>query len=102
MGYIEKEVPEKEMVYSGGDPFKAKVLSNEFLTVGETDNDVHHIVLDLTGSGMSYTEGQNLGIVWSSPDNPTGPFQRRLYSIASSRAGDDGSFKTVSIKRQSR
>jgi ferredoxin--NADP+ reductase len=83
-------------LYRHSAPGIARVLSNERLTPRDCD-DVRHIVFDLSGLGYRYCEGQCLGILPPGVD-PRGHAQKlRLYSIASSRAGDDGSGTTVSL-----
>ena len=48
-------------------PFFAQVLSNQRLTASDSELRVHHLELDLTGSGLRYQPGDALGI-WPSQD----------------------------------
>ena len=82
-------------------PFVAKTLENYPLVKDGAPGDTRHIVIDLEGSDINYVEGQSLGVVPPGTQDNGKPHKLRLYSIASSRAGDDGNGKTVSfsIKR---
>jgi ferredoxin--NADP+ reductase len=77
-------------------PGIARVHSNERLTPPDHD-DVRHIVLDLDGLGLGYREGQSLGILAPGTDARGRPHKLRLYSIASTRRGDDGRGRTASL-----
>jgi ferredoxin--NADP+ reductase len=77
-------------------PGIARVVSNERLTPLDHD-DVRHIVLDLDGLDYSYLEGQSLGILAPGTDGLGRPHKLRLYSIASTRLGDDGLGRTASL-----
>lgn len=77
-------------------PGTARVVSNVRLTPDHAD-DVRHIVLDLEGLGYRFIEGQSLGILTPTHEEPGKYNKLRLYSIASSRLGDDGQGKSVSI-----
>ncbi|MEB3330233.1 MAG: FAD-binding oxidoreductase [Candidatus Sericytochromatia bacterium] len=77
-------------------PFAATVLENGDLTPASAD-DVRHVVLDLTGSGLRYLDGQALGVVPPGVDAAGKPHRLRQYSIASPRDGDDGAGCTVSL-----
>src|SRR5690606_10389710 len=67
----------------------ARVVSNVRLTP-PTHDDVRHIVLDLDGLDYRYLEGQSLGVLPPGTDAKGHPNKLRLYSIASTRLGDDG------------
>ena len=56
-----------------------------------------HVVIE-TGGAVRYWEGQSLGVKPPGDDPKTGkPNSVRLYSIASSRYGDDGGATSVSL-----
>jgi ferredoxin--NADP+ reductase len=74
----------------------ARVLVNERLTPRGHD-EVRHIVLDLDGLELGYVEGQSLGILAPGTDDRGRPHKLRLYSIASTRRGDDGQGRTASF-----
>ncbi|MEB3223939.1 MAG: FAD-binding oxidoreductase [Candidatus Sericytochromatia bacterium] len=77
-------------------PFEATVLENRDLTPDSAD-DVRHVVLDLSGSGLRYLDGQALGVIPPGQDAAGKPHRLRQYSIASPRGGDDGDDRTVSL-----
>jgi ferredoxin--NADP+ reductase len=77
-------------------PGIARVLASTRLTPLGCD-DVRHIVLDLSGLGFRYVEGQSLGILAPGLDERGLAPKLRLYSIASSRQGDDGLGNTASL-----
>jgi ferredoxin--NADP+ reductase len=58
---------------------------------------VQHIKIDLSGSNYYYVEGQSAGIIPDGTDEKGKPHKLRLYSIASTRHGDDMDDKTVSL-----
>ena len=77
-------------------PGLARVMVNERLTPPDHD-DVRHIVLDLDGLDLGYLEGQSLGILAPGIDAQGRAHKVRLYSIASTRRGDDGRGRTASL-----
>ncbi|MBV8432033.1 MAG: hypothetical protein JO244_12770 [Solirubrobacterales bacterium] len=83
-------------LYRVASPGVARVLSNRRLTPPGCE-DVRHLVLDLAGLGFRYLEGQSLGVLPPGVDERGRPHKLRLYSIASTRSGDDGSGHTASL-----
>jgi ferredoxin--NADP+ reductase len=83
-------------LYRVSSPGTAKVLSNERLTPDSLD-DVRHVVLDLEGLDYRYLEGQSLGVLTPGVDEKGHANKLRLYSIASSRLGDDGQGRSASL-----
>ncbi|HEY9724166.1 MAG TPA: FAD-binding oxidoreductase, partial [Oscillatoriaceae cyanobacterium] len=77
-------------------PLMVTCLENVDLTP-DSPHDNRHIVLDLGDSGFRYLEGQSVGVVPPGLDKNGKPHRLRLYSIASSRYGDDGEGKTISL-----
>lgn len=53
--------------WSASRPFKAEVLANQRITTDDSNKDVRHIEIDLSGSGLDYEPGDALGVV---PRNP--------------------------------
>lgn len=53
-------VPESR--YCKADPFPAALLANQKITARQSDKDVRHIELDLSGSDLSYQAGDALGV----------------------------------------
>ncbi|MEL6441117.1 MAG: ferredoxin-NADP reductase [Cyanobacteria bacterium J06621_8] len=56
-----------------------------------------HMTFDLSGGDLHYVEGQSIGIVPPGKDEKGKPNKLRLYSIASTRHGDNLEDKTVSL-----
>jgi ferredoxin--NADP+ reductase len=83
--------------YRPKEPYKGKALSNVPLIVETSPNDVRHVTLDLSEGSLRYIEGQSIGILPPGLDANGKPHKLRLYSIASSRLGDNGDAKTVSV-----
>jgi ferredoxin--NADP+ reductase len=83
--------------YRPASPFVGKCISNEPL-VGEGGVGlVNHIKFDLSGGDLRYVEGQSIGIIPEGSDDNGKPHKLRLYSIASTRHGDNLDGKTVSL-----
>jgi len=78
-------------------PLLGKALENYSIVDPGAPGDTHHVVLSLEDSGFSYVEGQSIGIIPPGSDANGKSHKPRLYSIASTRQGDDGQGKTVSL-----
>ncbi|MEH1792225.1 MULTISPECIES: ferredoxin--NADP reductase [unclassified Nostoc] len=83
--------------YRPNAPFIGKVISNEPLVKEDGIGIVQHLKFDLSGSDLKYIEGQSIGIIPPGVDKNGKPEKLRLYSIASTRHGDDVDDKTVSL-----
>lgn len=83
-------------LYRVSRPGTARVVSNVRLTPEGCD-DVRHIVLDLDGLDYRYLEGQSLGVLPPGTDENGRPHKLRLYSIASTRLGDDRQGRSASL-----
>jgi ferredoxin--NADP+ reductase len=83
-------------LYRVSAPEKGRVVSNTRLTPPDRD-DVCHIVVDLKGLNYPYLEGQSAGVITPGVDAKGRPNKLRLYSIASTRLGDDGQGNTASL-----
>ncbi|AVH62460.1 ferredoxin-NADP reductase [Nostoc sp. 'Peltigera membranacea cyanobiont' 213] len=83
--------------YRPNAPFIGKVVSNEPLVQEGGIGIVQHLKFDLSGSDLKYLEGQSIGIIPPGVDKNGKPEKLRLYSIASTRHGDDLDDKTVSL-----
>ena len=70
-------------------PALARVVSNEFITP-DSSSWIHHIVLDLKGSGMVAAEGQSIGVLSPGVDANGVAHAARLYSVASASGGEGG------------
>lgn len=84
-------------LYRPNNPFIGKCIDNYSL-VGEGGiGIVQHLTFDLSGGNLRYLEGQSIGIVPPGTDANGKPHKLRLYSIASTRHGDNLDDKTVSL-----
>jgi len=90
-----KDVPVN--IYRPNAPFVGKCLSSEELVREGGEGTVRHLKFDLSGSDLRYLEGQSIGIIPEGIDKNGKPHKIRLYSIASTRHGDDLDDKTVSL-----
>jgi ferredoxin--NADP+ reductase len=84
-------------IYRPNAPFVGKCLSNEELVREGGIGTCRHLKFDISGSELRYLEGQSIGIVPPGTDKNGKPNKLRLYSIASTRHGDDVDDKTVSL-----
>jgi ferredoxin--NADP+ reductase len=84
-------------IYRPNAPFIGKVISNEPLVKEGGIGIVQHIKFDLSGGNLRYLEGQSIGIIPPGLDKNGKPEKLRLYSIASTRHGDDLDDKTISL-----
>ncbi len=84
-------------LYRPNAPFIGKVVSNEPLVQEGGIGIVQHIKFDLSGGNLKYIEGQSIGIIPPGLDKNGKPEKLRLYSIASTRHGDNVDDKTVSL-----
>ena len=87
----------KVNTYRPNTPLIGKVVSNEFLVAEGGVGIVQHLKFDISGSELTYLEGQSIGIIPPGKDAKGKPNKLRLYSIASTRHGDDVDDKTVSL-----
>jgi ferredoxin--NADP+ reductase len=84
-------------IYRPNAPFTGKCISNEGLLAEGGIGMVQHLKFDLSGGDLTYFEGQSIGILPPGKDQKGKPQKLRLYSIASTRHGDDVNDKTVSL-----
>ena len=87
----------KVNIYRPNSPLTGKLISNEALVSDGGVGIVQHLKFDISGSELEYTEGQSIGIIPPGNDAKGKPNKLRLYSIASTRHGDDVDDKTVSL-----
>jgi ferredoxin--NADP+ reductase len=90
-------IPDAAIAYKPSAPFTATVLDSVELTEQGSPDEVRNIVLDISGSGVRYLEGQSVGIIPPGTQPDGKPHKPRLYSVASPRTGDDGTSQTVTI-----
>ncbi|MEB3331933.1 MAG: FAD-binding oxidoreductase, partial [Synechococcaceae cyanobacterium] len=81
------------------DPFIGTVTENYSLVGEGAIGRVNHITFDLQGGDpqLHYVEGQSIGIIPDGTDANGKPHKLRLYSIASTRHGDNMADHTVSL-----
>ncbi|KAH7414756.1 hypothetical protein KP509_14G009300 [Ceratopteris richardii] len=80
------------------EPYNAKIVSVERIVGPKAPGETCHIVID-HGGNVPYWEGQSYGVIapGENPKKPGQPNAVRLYSIASTRYGDDFDGKTASL-----
>jgi len=83
--------------YKNKSPFVAKVTSCKRIVGAAATGETCHIIMDHKGK-MPYWEGQSYGVIPPGTNPKNGkPNSVRLYSIASSRYGDDMTGTTTSL-----
>merc|ERR1712099_148790 len=83
--------------YKNKAPFTGKVVSTKRIVGPQATGETCHIIIDHEGD-MPYWEGQSWGVIPPGTREKDGkPHSVRLYSIASSRYGDDMTGKTGSL-----
>ena len=86
-------------LYKPKTPFIGTVTENYSLLAEGAIGRVNHITFDLSGGDphLRYVEGQSIGIIPDGEDANGKPHKLRLYSIASTRHGDNLADNTVSL-----
>jgi len=86
-------------LYKPKEPFIGTVTDNYNLLAEGAIGRVNHITFDLSGGDpqLHYVEGQSIGIIPDGTDANGKPNKLRLYSIASTRHGDNMEGSTVSL-----
>ncbi|GMH62108.1 hypothetical protein TrRE_jg6975 [Triparma retinervis] len=84
--------------YKNKAPFTGKVVSTKRIVGPKATGETCHIIIEHEGK-MPYWEGQSYGVIppGENPKKPGKPNAVRLYSIASSRYGDDMTGNTGSL-----
>ena len=82
--------------YDISHPFEARVVKSERITDESTD-EVRHIVLSIADATFHFLEGQSIGVLVPGPHAFGNRYHMRLYSIASSRQGEDRNMTEISI-----
>jgi len=83
--------------YKNKSPYLSKVISVKRIVGPTATGETCHIIMDHKGE-MPYWEGQSYGVIPPGTNPKNGkPNTVRLYSIASSRYGDDMTGKTTSL-----
>merc|ERR1719498_65209 len=87
--------------YKAKEPFIGKIVSTKRIVGAQATGETCDIVINHEGK-MPYWEGQSYGVIPPGTNPKNGkPFTNRLYSIASSRYGDDmtGTTTTLCVRR---
>merc|ERR1711920_12171 len=93
--FDQKSVPVN--TYKNKSPFTGKVVSTKRIVGPQATGETCHIIIDTEGD-YAYWEGQSMGVIPPGTREKDGkPHAVRLYSIASSRYGDDMTGKTSSL-----
>jgi len=77
-------------------PYEATVLYNARIVGKDAPGETVHLIFQHDGN-VPYLEGQSIGVMAPGLDAKGKPHKVRLYSIASTRYGDFGDGKTVSL-----
>jgi ferredoxin--NADP+ reductase len=83
--------------YRPNAPLKAKCVYNGSLLGEGGIGMVQHVKFDIGGSDLTYMEGQSIGVIPPGKDAKGKPHKLRLYSIASTRHGDDVDDKGIAL-----
>ena len=70
-------------------PATAVVVAN-YKATADDGAAIHHVVLDVSASGMVLAEGQSMGVLAPGRDETGAPHAARLYSVGSARSGEGG------------
>ncbi|MCB1121413.1 MAG: oxidoreductase [Verrucomicrobiae bacterium] len=82
--------------YDISHPYKATVVKSERITDPSTD-EVRHITLNIADATFHYLEGQSIGVLVPGPHPFGNENHFRLYSIASTRSGEDRNMTQISL-----
>lgn len=84
-------------IYRPKTPYVGKCLDIYDLVAEGGVGTCRHMTFDLSEGDLHYIEGQSIGIIPPGEDEKGKPHKLRLYSIASTRHGDNLDDKTVSL-----
>ncbi|HHP7232016.1 MAG TPA: ferredoxin--NADP reductase [Xenococcaceae cyanobacterium] len=84
-------------IYRPKNPFVGKCIDIYDLVEAGGIGTCRHMTFDLSGGDLHYVEGQSIGIIPPGTDDKGNSHKLRLYSIASTRHGDNLDDKTVSL-----
>ncbi|MCC0179004.1 ferredoxin-NADP reductase [Waterburya agarophytonicola K14] len=90
-----KKVPVN--IYRPKNPYVGKCTEIYDLVAEGGVGTCRHMTFDLSGGDLHYVEGQSIGIIPPGEDEKGKPHKLRLYSIASTRHGDNLEDTTVSL-----
>jgi benzoyl-CoA 2,3-dioxygenase component A len=78
-------------------PIRATVVGNFKVNEAGTENETHHIVLDMGSMPFPVLEGQSIAVVPPGTDAQGKPHHARQYSIASPRNGERPGYNNLSL-----
>jgi benzoyl-CoA 2,3-epoxidase subunit A len=78
-------------------PTTASVVGNFKVNEAGTENETHHVVLDLGAMPFPVLEGQSIAIIPPGADASGKPHHARQYSIASPRNGERPGYNNLSL-----
>ena len=84
-------------IYRPKNPCTGKCIENTALVREGGSGIVQHLTFDVSSTDLRYVEGQSIGIIPPGTDEKGKPHKLRLYSIASTRHGDNLDDGTVSL-----
>jgi len=84
-------------LYGPKNPTTATVVGNVKVNEAGTENETHHVVLDLGAMPFPVLEGQSVAIVPPGTDAHGKPHHARQYSIASPRNGERPGYNNLSL-----
>ena len=82
--------------YDISHPYQATVVKSERITSEDTD-EVRHIIINISDATFHHFEGQSVGVLVPGPHAFGNEHHLRLYSIASSRTGEDSNLSEISL-----
>lgn len=97
MEKIKKIELEKGIVYKPSRTATITVLENIRISDSNSPDDVRHLLLDMSKTGMKYYEGQSIGVVAPGEQENGRANKVRLYSVTSSRSGEDGKGEILAL-----
>lgn len=83
--------------YDINHPHTAVVKDSYRITSEDSPVEVRHITFHVPGSSLSFVEGQSIGVLITHENEFGNPHHLRLYSIASTRLGEDGQGAEIAI-----
>jgi ferredoxin--NADP+ reductase len=83
--------------YDISEQYKGTVRESSRITPEDAKEEVRHIVLSVNKPGFDFKVGQPVGVLVPGPHEFGNPYHVRLYTIASSSRGEDGSPSTIAL-----
>ncbi len=94
---VKSEPPRGAPIYKPKSPHWAFLTGKHKINNNSTITDTYHLLLDVSASGLQYVEGQSIGVLAPGKDVLGKPHKLRLYSIASSRHGEQKNQATIAL-----